>query len=266
MLVRSIRVYCAYFAQFLKGRMSYRGDFFASIVASMLITGSGLLFIVLLLDGKEIPNLKRWSREEVLFNYGYSMIATSIFSTFAINLYSFGDRYIIQGQFDRVLLRPLNSLFQVLFESFNLDTLGGLILGLGVIWYSAAKLNIHFGFLDVLWVLISGVSGGVIILAFFTFLASLSFHFEDRAGIAPPFYNMLNFARYPLPIYNGVIQFILKWLVPFAFVAFFPATHFFSRTGFELYCYGTPVMACICCALAGLTWKIGVKRYASTGS
>lgn len=266
MVSRSLTIYFSYFAQFLKGRMSYRWDFFASIVSSMLVTGSGLLFVILLLDGKEIPNLNGWSREEVLFIYGYSMIATSIFSTFAINLYSFGDRYVIQGQFDRVLLRPLNSAFQVLFESFNLDTLGGLLLGLGILGYSAQRLDIHFGFLDVLWILVSSVSGGIIILAFFTFLASLSFHFEDRVGIAPPFYNMLNFGRYPLPIFNNVIQFILRWLVPFSFVAFYPATHFFSRKGFELYCYGTPLVALVCVAIATVAWKIGVRHYASTGS
>ena len=129
------------------------------------------------MDGKAIPNLKGWSREEVLFIYGYSMLGTAVFSTFAPNLYNFGDRYVIQGQFDRVLLRPLNSAYQVLFESFNLDTLGGFLLGMGVLWYAAQRLGISFGPLDVIWILVSAVSGGVILLAFFTFLASLSFHF-----------------------------------------------------------------------------------------
>jgi ABC-2 type transport system permease protein len=103
-------------------------------------------------------------------------------------------------------------------------------------------------------------------MSVFFFLSSLSFHFEDRLGIAPPFYNLINFSRYPLPIFGDSIQFILKWVVPFSFVAFFPATHFLGRPEFLFLCYFTPVMAVICLTVAGIAWKIGVAKYASTGN
>ncbi|RMG44418.1 MAG: ABC transporter permease, partial [Candidatus Dadabacteria bacterium] len=87
-----------------------------------------------------------------------------------------------------------------------------------------------------------------------------------RIGIAPPFYNMIAFGRYPLPIFNDIIQFILRWIVPFAFVAFYPATHFLNRSGFETFCYATPVVAIVLVFLARLFWQLGVARYSSTGS
>ncbi len=116
-MFKTIQIYGAYFAQFFKARLAYRFDFFMSIVANMLVTASGLVFVYFLMNGKTVPSLKGWSKDEVLFIYGYSMISMSLFSALAPNLYSFGDRYIIQGQFDRVLLRPLNSLCQVLVQS-----------------------------------------------------------------------------------------------------------------------------------------------------
>ena len=263
---RAFSVYFAYFKQFLLGRLAYKGDFFASIFANMTVTLSGLLFIVILLDGKVVPDLKGWNREEVLFIYGYSMISMAVFSTFSPNLYKFGDRYIIQGQFDRVLLRPLNSLSQVLFESFNLDVIGSFLIGVGLIIYSTAELGISFSLIDYSWLLVSGVSGGIILISVFVALSSFSFHFEDRMGIVPPFYSLITFSRYPLPIFNNVIQFILSWLVPFGFVAFYPATHFFEREGFEMFCYFTPAMALICLMLALFLWQFGVSRYSSTGN
>ncbi len=262
----TISIYLAYFAQFLKSRMAYKGDFIASIFANMMVTGMGFLFIVLLVDGKTIPDLRGWSREEVLFIYGYSMISMAIFSALAPNLYSFGDRYIIQGEFDRVLLRPLNSLAQVLFESFNLEATGSFLLGVGVIVYSMDHLALEFTGVDFLWLMLSSLSGATILLFTFVFLCSMSFHFEDRMGIAPPFYNVIQFGRYPLPIYNEAIQFILRWVVPFGFVAFYPATHFLNRPGFEFFCYFTPCMAIVVATFALISWKFGVSKYASTGN
>ena len=37
----------------------------------------------------------------------------------------FPDRYLIEGRFDRVLVRPVASVFQVLFEAFRLESLPG---------------------------------------------------------------------------------------------------------------------------------------------
>ena len=264
--MRSLTIYFAYFNQFLKTRLAYRGDFIASIFSNILVTIFGILFIIVLIDGQTVMDLEGWSRNEVLFIYGYSMVAMAIFSTLSPNLYQFGDRYIIQGEFDRVLLRPVNSLFQVLFESFNLESMGSLAVGLLVTFTTASSMGIHFGFIDYLWLLISAVSGGIILLSVFVTLASVSFHFEDRIGIAPPVYNIITFGRYPLPVFNEAIQFVLRWIIPFGFVAFYPATHFLSKTGFELFCYGTPVMALICVSVAGLAWHFGVSRYSSTGS
>ena len=259
-------IYTSYFARFLQARLEYKADFFTGILANILVTLSGLLFIVFLMNGDTITSLGGWKREEVLFIYGYSMIGMAIFNTFAPNLYRFGDKYIIQGQFDRVLLRPLNSLCQVLFESFNLESVGSLGVGLGLVYYTASNLGISFSLVDIIWLLLSGLSGGIILLSVFIFLASLSFHFQDRLGIGAPVFSLITFGRYPLPIFNEAIQFILRWVVPFAFVAFYPATYFFGRRGFEFYCYFTPVMAVICLTVASLAWRFGVSRYSSTGT
>ena len=265
-MYKSFSVYFYYFTQFLKARMSYRWDFIASLFSAVLVSSSGLLFVILLIDGKNVTELRGWTREEVLFIYGYSMMATGLFNVLARNLYQFGDRYVIQGEFDRILLRPLNSLFQVIFESFHLEALGTFILGLGVFLYTSSQLSMEFQLFDIIWLIVSVLSGVVIFMSVFIILASLSFHFEDRVGIAPPIYNMIQFGRYPLTIFSSLIQFILRWVIPFGFVAFYPATHFFSREGFELYCYITPLIACFWVIITGILWRFGALKYSSTGN
>ncbi|MCC6220001.1 MAG: ABC-2 family transporter protein [Deltaproteobacteria bacterium] len=255
-----------YFAQFLKARLEYKVDFFATLFSSIVTALTGLLFIVFLMDNKTIAELNGWSRDEVLFIYGYAQIPTALFLTVSQNLYSFGDRYVVQGQFDKVLVRPLNSLFQILFESFNMEVLGNLVLGILVMAYANRGVGFSFGVTDILWLLVSSVSGALILISVFVVLASLSFHFEDKMGVAAPFYNLMHMARYPLPIFNRAIQLILSWVVPFGFVAFYPATHFFKKEGFAVYCYLTPLMAVACMFVAGISWKYGVSKYSSAGN
>lgn len=265
-MLRAITIYSLYFAQFLKSRLSYKGDFFASLAGNLGASLSGILFVWFLMDGSTVTDLRGWLRDEVLFVYGYSFIATGLFLLLAPNLFDFGNRYIIQGQFDRVLLRPLNPLSQVLFESFSLESLSNVVVGATVMTVAKNNLGIRFSIADYLWIVVSAVSGAVILLSVFVFLASLSFHFEDRMGISPPFYNLINFSRYPITIFNRVIQIILSVLVPFAFVAFYPATRFFTHQGFQVLCYLTPLVAAgtFCLALAG--WKFGVSKYTSVGN
>lgn len=264
--MKAFKIYYAYFLQFLKTRLEYKKDFFVGIFANLIATLSGLLFIYLLMDGKVVPSLKGWSREEILFIYGYSMISMAFFSTVSRNLYGFGDRYVIQGQFDNILMRPLNSLCQVLFESFNLDVIGSFFLGVFLIVKSSHNLGLSFQIFDSFWIIFSGFCGGVIVLSVFVALASFSFHFEDRVGIMPPFYSLIHFSRYPLSIFSNVIQFILSFIVPFAFASFYPATHFFDKKGYEVFCYMTPVVALICASVAYAFWQFGVSKYSSTGN
>jgi ABC-2 type transport system permease protein len=263
---RILRIYGLYFAQSLKARLAYKADFFALILSSMLVTIFGLLFIIFLLDGETITELNGWSREEILLIYACSSIATSVFSFLSPNLYRFGERFIIQGQFDRVLLRPVNTLCQVLFEAFNLESIGSLLVGAALFLYSSNELGLNLGIMDVIWLIVACAAGGITVLSVFVLLVSLSFHFEDNLGLAPPVYNMLMFSRYPLPIFNYLTQFILCWIIPFAFVGFFPATHFLGKEEFTFLCYFSPVMALICLIVAWLFWCFGVSKYSSTGS
>ncbi len=264
--MRELVIYFYYFIQFFKARIAYRVDFIFGLVSNIGVAFFSLLFILFLMDGEQVQSIGEWSKSEVLFIYGYSMLSFSFFSMIAPNLYMFGDRYIIEGQFDRILLRPLNTIGQVLFESFNLDAIGSFILGVYVLFQSAAELQISFGTIDILWLLVSVLCGGSILLSIFIILASLSFHVDDKLGVGPPVYSLITFSRYPTTIFNRLIQFILSFVIPFAFASFYPATHFFSRKGFEWYCYLTPVVAGICLLVAILFWSAGVKKYASTGS
>lgn len=224
----------------------------------------GFGFVLVLFT--KIPKLQDWSFYEILFLYGFSLIPLGFFNVVSWNLYQFGDIYIIQGKFDRIMLRPVDTLFQVLFEKFRLESLQEVVTGVFVVAVSVKHLNVPWPAGDYFWFTLMVASGTMIYLAVFLMLTAVSFWFEDRVGIVPPVFNMLTFGRYPLTIYNVFIQFMLSWIIPFGFASFYPTTHFLGRATFNTYFYLVPVVAAAFFMMALFVWNRGVENYGSTGS
>jgi ABC-2 type transport system permease protein len=254
----------AYFAQYAKVRISYRADFLISLATSVAATVFSLGFVVVLFS--RIPRLANWRWEEVIFLYGFSLIPFGLFNVLSLNLYEFGNTYIMEGKFDRVLLRPLSSLFQVLFEAFRIESFHEVLVGLAVVAWASRRLHYHWHASDILLLAFFGLCGAVIYVSVFLFLSTISFWFEDRIGIHPPFWNLLAFGRYPLSIYSGYIQFLLSWIIPFGFATFYPSARLLGRPEFRAYAALVPFVAAATLALAIASWRIGLRRYSSTGS
>jgi ABC-2 type transport system permease protein len=263
-IYRHLALLSAYFSQYAKVRVSYRGDFFISLATSIAASAFSLGFVVVLFQ--KAPQLKGWRFEEVLFLYGFSMIPYGLFNVLSLNLYDFGNTYIMEGKFDRVLLRPISSLFQVLFEVFRIESLQEIVTGSLIVWYASRHLQIHWSALDVTMMFTWALSGGVIYVSVFLLLSTFSFWFEDRIGIHPPFWNLIAFGRYPLSIYSGFIQFLLSWIIPFGFASFYPTAWMLRRAEFARYTPLAPLVAAACLTIAILAWNFGSRRYTSTGS
>jgi ABC-2 type transport system permease protein len=261
---RHSRLLVQYFAQYAKVRLAYKADFIIAFFSSMAATVLGFGFVLVLFT--KIPRLQDWSFNEIMFLYGFSLIPLGFFNVISWNLYDFSELYIVEGKFDRVLLRPVSTLFQVIFEKFRLESLQEVVTGIAVVALCIHRLHLAMRIPDYLWFVVMIVCGGVIYLSVFLILTAVSFWFEDRVGIVPPVFNMLNFSRYPLTIYNVFIQFLLSWIIPFGFATFYPTTHFLRRNAFTLYFHLVPVVAVGFMALAIMVWNRGVSNYSSTGT
>jgi ABC-2 type transport system permease protein len=261
---RQTGILVAFFAQFLKMRLAYRIDFLIDLGANVF--GMAVQLSVLTVIFSKIQTLRGWTFEEVLFIYGFSLFPLGLFNLVSVNLYLFSERYIAEGNFDRVLLRPVNPLIQVLFESFNVAGLNEILLGGGVMVYAGSRLGISFGGLDAVALLILGVTASLIYIGVFLGLTSVSFWAEDRMGLAPPVYNVIRFSRYPVTIFSPLVRLFLTFVMPFAWVAFYPATYFLGTAEFRRFSFLTPLVGLMVFAIAYTVWSRGVRRYASTGS
>jgi ABC-2 type transport system permease protein len=261
---KHLELLVAYAVQFIKVRFAYRADFLISTAASMLATVFAFGFLLVLFQ--KVPQLAGWKFEEVLFLYGFSLIPFGMFNVVSLNLYNFGNDFIIEGKFDRVLLRPVASLHQVIFEVFRIESLHEVVVGLLAVWLAATRLHLAWGPLEFALLAFFALCGGILYVSIFLMLTCVSFWVEDRVGMHPPVWNMIAFGRYPLSIYSGFVQFMLSWIIPFGFASFYPSVRLLGRPEFRLYAWLVPVVTAAFLAMALTLWNRGVRNYASTGS
>ena len=253
-----------YFLQYGKVRLAYKADFFLSVATTLVATFFGLALVFLLFQ--RAPAIAGWSFDEILFLYGFGLIPMALFNVVSVNLYYFGQVYIVEGKFDRVLLRPVHSLFQVMSEQFRLEALADAAVGLGLALWAGQRLGFEWTPWAVALAVAGVVCGTAIYLGVFLLLTTISFWVEDRVGIIPPVYNMLTFGRYPLDIYSPFIRFLLSWVVPFGFAAFYPSAKLLGHQEHDAAFVWLPVVAAVSVGLAVAVWNRGVSSYSGTGS
>jgi ABC-2 type transport system permease protein len=261
---RYLQLLGQYFSQYAKVRLAYKGDFIVSVVTTMVATAFGVALVFILFQ--RAPEIAGWRFNEILFLYGFGLIPLSLFNVVSINLYYFGESYIVEGKFDRVLLRPVHSLFQVMSEQFRLESLSDTAVGLFIVVYTSRQLGLQYGLGDWAFLVATALCGLIIYLAVFLMLTCVSFWVEDRVGIIPPVYNMLAFGRYPLNIYSPFVQFLLSWVIPFGFASFYPSAVLLDRVEYQSYVAVLPVVMVVFLTGAIVLWNRGVSNYSSTGT
>ncbi|WP_044749486.1 ABC transporter permease [Bacillus alveayuensis] len=252
-----------YMGQYLKTRMQYRADMMVELLSDLMFQAANLVFILVVFGHTQV--LSGWTRDEIIFIYGFFLVPFAIFAAF-FNIWDFNERYIVKGEMDRILTRPIHSLFQVILERMELESLFGAITGFIVMGYAAFQLDLSFHWYDIFIFALFVLGGTLVYAGIFVSLASISFWSDAKTSIMPMMYNIGNYGRYPVNIYNRIIRYVLTWILPFAFVGVYPSAYFLKKTDWYGYAFLTPVMGLAFFSLSIFIWNAGVKRYRGAGN
>lgn len=81
---------------------------------------------------------------------------------------------------------------------------------------------------------------------------------------------MRKFAGYPISIFHKAIQFFMIYVMPFAFVNYFPAQFLLRKNDMseypEIFMYLTPAVGIVMYLLAYLFWRFSIRFYKSSGN
>ncbi len=263
-----LRLYRLLLAARSRGQMQYKFSFALRIVNAVVATVVD--FVEILVIFGRIPVLGGWSLGEVAVLYAMAAMSFALAETFARGFEDL-SQYIVQGTFDRVLTRPLGAFFQIFASDLALWKVGRLAQGVLILAVAQRSLGIEWS-PDKLAMLVSAlISGGVIFFAIFVVGAASCFWTVQTNEVVNVFTNGgVVLSSYPLEIYHDWLKRFVTFVVPLAFVDYFPALLILGRPdplGLPPWVgLLSPVAAAICGLIAWQVWAIGVRHYQSTGS
>jgi len=267
-LLWSVRAYLLLVAAWVRVSMTYRTSFVILLVANFLITG--LDFAAILVMFANVDRLGGFALAEIAFLYGGTSVAIGVADLLLGNIDRLGNR-IRMGTFDAMMVRPIPLFVQSSADEFALRRFGRIVQGSAVLGWSVVTLDLDWTAAKVLMVPYLLVCGTLIFLALFTMGAAFQFWTTDGSEVANAFtYGGNTLTQYPLTIFPRELVRVLTFVVPVAFVNWYPSLFVLGRPdplGLpDAFRFASPIAALLLCALAALTWRTGVRRYRSTGS
>ncbi len=261
---RYMRLYRVLISQFLKTIMQSKADFLMGLFGFFFTQILGLAFLYLVFQ--QIPSLQGWTLDQLIFIYGFAQIPRGIDHLFTDNIWLVAWRLVINGDFDRYMLRPMNVFFQVIAEKLQPDALGELLIGIILVARSLSQGIVIMDVMHVVMFVVSVLAGAVIYTSIKLLFASLAFWVKCSGPFLQTAYQMADFAKYPTEIYAKGIRFLITWVIPFAFVAYLPASYFL-KTEVSAGIIGIEVVIAVafwCIAYAVFCY--GIKGYESAGN
>ena len=212
-----------------------------------------------------------WSFGEAALFYALVNIMFSLADLLSRGFEVFGTDFVRTGAFDRVLLRPRAAALQLAGHEVRLSRLGRLI-------QASVVLVLATNLVPIVWdaqaiaIVVWAVAGGVaLFFGIMVLQATLAFWTVDSLEIMNVLsYGGVQAAQYPLNIYAAWFRRVLTFGLPLACVAYYPVLAILRRPdplgAPDWLLPLAPIAGFAFLALSFVAWRVGMARYASTGS
>lgn len=258
-----LRIYFKILAQDLKSKMSYRADFIISTIGMIFTNIAG--FVSFWIIFRNFPSINGWSYYEMLFLYGFSLIALTPVQCLFDNNWNLRIA-VYSGDFIKYCFRPVNLFFYYQSEVFDIKGLGQLAFGIGTLAYSWHHLGLGFDILMLLKLIVFLISASVVMVALQNAAAATCFWIQNSFYVLDLVTRFKDYAKYPITIFSPVFRFIFTFIMPIAFIAYYPSLVILRPDNIEILSLFSPVIAVVFFWISYKIWMYGALRYNGTGS
>jgi len=258
-----LRIYRKILAQDLKSRLSYRADFTISTIG--MIFTNVTAFISLWILFQKFPVVLGWNYHEMLFLYGFSLIALTPVQCFFDNNWNLRF-YVYSGDFIKYCFRPINLYFYYMSEVFDIKGLGQLAFGIGTLAYAWQKLRLEMSVIIFLELLVALATASLFMIALMNMAAATCFWILGSGYVMVTVAKFRDYAKYPVTIYNPVFRFIFTFIIPIAFVAYYPSLVFLRPGEVPILTWLSPLIGVAFFYVSYKIWMKGAMSYDGTGS
>jgi ABC-2 type transport system permease protein len=260
---RLVYIYFRCLGQQMKAILAYEADFAVMLVSAVIVQVAGFLFIWTIFQ--RIPTINGWTMWQVVMMYALVFVTEGVGSLFFEGTWRLSE-LVYNGKFDQILVRPVSPIVQVLAGAVGFNGLGNIVTGLVLIVIGILNTPIEWTPGRLLMLVILIASAATIRVAINLGSAASAFWIKAPWSMVPMFVHQLGeFAKYPITIYSVAVQALIVIAVPFAFVSFFPTAFIFGVEAWSIQGFLTPLVAIYSVLMAVWLFRVGLRRYESTG-
>jgi ABC-2 type transport system permease protein len=243
--------------------LMFRGDFFIWALVELFWMTVNLLMVSVIYAHTD--TVAGWTKYEMMLLVGTSMlIQRFLMGFFWSSIFEMG-RNIRSGHFDFFLAQPGNVMFLATTRKLDPDGLVNSFVAAGVVIYSAHRLGLHPGALDIaLYALLVGC-GVIIHYSVLVLCIAPAFWITSAQGIEGSYFTLSEFSRLPREAFRGAANIAFVWILPMVLVSNAPASTLLH--GFDLGLAGWLVgITAAWFTLTVVVFHRGLRRYSSASS
>jgi len=247
----------------MKSQMQYKASFFFTILGQFAMSFTVLLGMYFMMS--RFNNVDSFTFQEVLLCFATVLMAFSLAECFGRGFDLF-PQMISNGEFDRVLVRPRGLIFQVLAIKVDFTRLGRLTQAILVFCYAIPASGVIWTPDKIVTLCLMVICGALVFFALFIVYAGVAFFTIE--GIE--FMHVITdggreFGTYPYSIYGANVLKFLTYIVPLALFQYYPLLYILDREQRIQYMLA-PLASLLFFAPAYGLWRLGLRKYKSTGS
>lgn len=256
-------IYKKILIQDLKSKMSYRADFIISTIGMIFTNIAGFVTFWIMFQNFEAIN--GWNYYEMLFLYGFSLIALTPMQCLFDNNWNLRT-YVYSGDFIKYCFRPINLFFYYISEVFDVKGLGQLLMGGITLVYAWRNLSLPVTLWTLIELVLALITASLFMIAIMNMAAATCFWIINSGYIMVTLFKFTDYAKYPASIYNRFFRFVFTFVLPIAFVSYYPSLIFLRKDSVPVLSYLSPIIGIAFFYLSYKIWMKGAASYTGTGS
>ena len=247
----------------IKSQIEYKVSFIMDALSQFFVFFTYYFVIIALFD--KFSNIRGFNVYEVLLCFSIVHFGYAFTETFFRGVDKF-ENLIIDGSLDRFLVRPRGILFQVLCSKISLIKAFRMLQAVIIMVIAIVNLDVTWNISKVIVLVLMLIASVLIFFGIFVLTASYCFITVQGLEVKNVFTDGgKHLAQYPISIYRKGIAFVFTFIIPYAFINYYPLIFFLDRTNNILYML-SPILVFLFLIPCLLSFKIGLKHYSSTGS
>jgi ABC-2 type transport system permease protein len=267
-IMSGLRLYFRYVGISARGQLQYRASFVMQSIGHFLITIVDFVGVWALFD--RFGSIRGWTLAEAAVLYGLVSVTFAIADALGRGFDLFGSM-VKAGDFDRLLLRPRSTVLQLMGIELTLRRVGRFAQGLIILAWGAAHADAAWSALSITLALLAIVGGVCLFLGLLVFQGTMAFWTTETLELMNSLtYGGVYASQFPLTIYRSWFRRFFTYVVPLGCVSYLPVVAILGKSD----PLGTPMWVQWVAPLSGVAflvvalqfWKLGVRRYVSTGS